>query len=65
MTAHQQLLTTDQTAEILDVHPATLATWRSEGRGPRYLKIGQRNVRYRSEDLERWLRAQERTGTRA
>ena len=64
MTTHQQLLTTDQTAEILDVHPATLATWRSEGQGPRYLKIGQRNVRYRSEDLERWLAAQERTGTR-
>ena len=64
MTAHQKLLTTDQTAEILDVHPATLAAWRSEGRGPRYLKI-ERNVRYRSEDLERWLRAQERTGTRA
>ena len=61
----QRLLTTDQAAGFLDVHPATLATWRSEGRGPRYLKVGERNVRYRRSELERWLKAHERTGTRA
>ena len=62
----QELITTDEAAKVLDVHPATLNTWRmTEGRGPRYLKVGQRNVRYRRSDLDRWLKAQERTGTRA
>ncbi len=64
MTTQQHLMTTDEAAEFLDIHPATLATWRSEGRGPRYLKVGERNVRYQQEELERWLKAQERTGTR-
>ena len=61
----QDLMTTDEAAEFLDLHPATMATWRmTEGRGPRYFKVGQRNVRYRRSELERWLKAQERTGTR-
>ena len=64
MTTQQHLMTTDEAAEFPDIHPATLATWRSEGRGPRYLKVGERNVRYQQEELERWLKAQERTGTR-
>lgn len=59
-----QLLTTAQAAEVLDVHPATLATWRTEGRGPRFIKIGERNVRYARSELEAWLDSQVRTGTR-
>ena len=62
----QDLMTTDEAAKFLDVHPATLATWRMiEGRGPRYLKVGERNVRYRRSELDRWLTARTRTGTRA
>ena len=61
----QDFMTTDEAARFLDVHPATLATWRMiEGRGPRYVKVGPRNVRYRRSELERWLKAHERTGTR-
>ncbi len=37
--------------------PSTLAHWRSEGRGPAYLKIGSR-VAYRGADLNAWLDAQ-------
>lgn len=35
---------------------STLAHWRSEGRGPAYIKIGSR-VAYRGTDLNRWLLA--------
>jgi predicted DNA-binding transcriptional regulator AlpA len=44
-------------AELLHVHLATLARWRSECRGPRYLKIGPQSVRYRPEDVREWLAA--------
>ena len=36
--------------------PSTLAHWRSEGRGPAYLKLGSR-VGYRGSDLNAWLAA--------
>ena len=36
---------------------STLASWRSEGRGPRYVKIGGR-VMYRGRDLNEWIEAQ-------
>jgi hypothetical protein len=32
----------EKTAEILDVVPGTLATWRSQGKGPKFRKIGRR-----------------------
>ena len=35
----------EDTAAILKVKPATLATWRSKGRGPRFRKPG-RTVEY-------------------
>lgn len=36
----------------------TLANWRSQGSGPKFLKIG-RHVRYRSADVEAWLSSRE------
>lgn len=45
-------------SEILALAPySTLAHWRSEGRGPAYIKIGAR-VAYRGSDLNNWLAAQ-------
>jgi transposase-like protein len=32
----------EDTAKILDVEPGTLATWRSQGKGPKFRKIGRR-----------------------
>ena len=57
------LLSTKELAEVLDVHTATLATWRHEGRGPQFVKIGS-NVRYRRSDVDHWLEAQTRSSTR-
>lgn len=44
-------------AEMLGLSRGTLANWRVEGRGPRYIKSGK-HVLYRVCDLEAWLEAQ-------
>lgn len=36
---------------------STLAHWRSEGRGPKFIKLGSK-VAYRGRDLNEWLAAQ-------
>lgn len=49
-----EIVKTDKAAEILGLSPATLACWRSIGKGPPFVKCGQA-VRYRLKDLELWL----------
>jgi hypothetical protein len=44
-------LTTKGAAARLLVAPATLANWRSQGRGPRYLRIGGK-ILYDNADLD-------------
>jgi predicted DNA-binding transcriptional regulator AlpA len=53
----QRLLTPAQVAEFYRVSVDTLAQWRSQRRGPRYIKIGNRLIRYRLSDLEMYLAA--------
>ena len=45
-----------QTAAALKVKPATLATWRSQGRGPKYRKAGRR-VEYTPRFIKEFLNA--------
>ena len=52
---HDRLLTTKEAAEFLGLHPVTLAAWRVARRGPRYVKLSARAVRYRLRDLELYL----------
>jgi len=49
------LLTPRQAAEFLGVPEGTLAQWRSQRRGPPFIKLELRLVRYRVLDLEAWL----------
>lgn len=49
-------MTEAELAERLQLSPATLTTWRSRGRGPRYMKPGGA-VRYRLEDVLTWEEA--------
>ncbi len=54
-----RMLTTEQAAGILNVHPSTLEKGRQshrKGLFPPYYKIGKA-VRYRLADLEAWLDA--------
>jgi excisionase family DNA binding protein len=48
------LLTPEELSERLRVPVATLYAWRYRGDGPRAVKVG-RHLRYRAEDVERWL----------
>jgi len=56
MSTHSKLLLTPkEAAEFLGIPPGTLAQWRSQRRGPPYIKLEERLVRYRHADLEEYL----------
>lgn len=57
------ITTRDLAARLYPASPRTIDRWRTEGRGPRYLKVGRR-VYYRLRDVEAWLDAQVRTHPR-
>lgn len=50
-----RLLTPKQAAEVLGVPEGTLAQWRSQRRGPAFIKLEGRLVRYRARDLEGYI----------
>jgi excisionase family DNA binding protein len=50
----EALLTEDQAARLLSVSPRTLQAWRSEDRGPPYVRVG-RSVRYLYAALLQWI----------
>ena len=56
------LLTTSDLALRLGLRPETITTWRHQGHGPRYVKLGRR-VLYRAEDVVAWIEANVRTST--
>ena len=64
-----KLLNTKEAAEYLGFSPATLHFWRSKARttgvskGPKYVKLGPKSVRYDEEDLAQWVE-QRRKDTR-
>lgn len=51
-------ITSQRLAEELGFRPQTLRRWRSEGRGPRYIRFGDARrgrVRYARRDVAEWL----------
>lgn len=48
------LLTTEQAARLLGVHPGTLSNWRLRQQGPAFVRVGSR-IRYRLADVESWI----------
>jgi len=48
------IIAEEELAAAIRVTVQTLATWRSEGRGPKYAKLG-RSVFYRVSDLHEWI----------
>lgn len=48
---YKLLLTTGDVSSILGVSISTLKRWRREGKGPRWVRIGKRAVRYRLGDV--------------
>lgn len=48
-------LTARQAAGVLGLAEQTLAVWRMEGGGPTWVKMGAKAVRYRAEDVRKWI----------
>lgn len=48
------LLTTADVAQRLDVHEVTVRKWRCDGTGPPYTRLGG-CVRYLRRDVEAWI----------
>jgi hypothetical protein len=57
----EELLAPAEVSGQTKIPEATLAQWRWQGLGPKYLKLGA-HVRYRRRDLESWLSENERGG---
>ena len=53
-----QLLTTEQAAEILNVPSATLRWWRHQQTGPRAFRLGARKIMYKRSDVIAWREEQ-------
>lgn len=52
-----QLLTPNELAARLKIHPVTLRRWRGTDRGPKWIKLGDRPgsaVRYELSEVEAW-----------
>lgn len=50
-----RLLLDHEAAELLRVAVGTLERWRRTGRGPKFIKLYGKGVRYRRRDLDEWL----------
>ena len=63
MTSTGPLLTPADIAAELSVTTGHLAQMRYLGTGPRYVKVSGRKVRYRRDDVDKWLEARSHTST--
>lgn len=61
----EPLLRTDKAAAALDMSPRSLEGMRLTGRGPRFVRISPRCVRYRPRDIESWVESRLRVSTSA
>lgn len=52
---HRPLATSREVAEYTGLTEAGLAQLRYTGRGPRFIKVTGRQVRYRWADIEEWI----------
>lgn len=57
MIDQQSTLTPIQAAKYLGISEGALRLWRSEGKGPRHFKAGEKLIRYRRADLDSWIEA--------
>jgi len=51
---HNNLLTPKQLAELFAVNENTIAQWRVQGNGPKFVKI-ERRIRYAATDVDHWM----------
>jgi predicted DNA-binding transcriptional regulator AlpA len=56
MTEDEELMTEEQVAKLLTVSVSTVKRLRVSGEGPRHIRISERVVRYRRQDVLDWMR---------
>ena len=52
---NNDLICTKAAAKLLGLSPQTLEKWRSQGRGPVFVRIGSKAIRYRCEALTQFI----------
>ncbi len=57
------LVRQEEAALVLGVTPRCLENWRHRGRGPKFIKVSARCIRYRISDLTQWIEQRVRTCT--
>lgn len=50
-----KLLDTNELSGMLGVTVNTLQIWRHQGKGPKYIKLSRRAVRYKEQDVRDWM----------
>ncbi len=58
-------LTPREAAAHLGVHVLSLARWRSQGRGPKWVQLSRRAVRYARSELDRYCAENTKQSTAA
>lgn len=56
-----EMLTTEQLAEMLQVHERHLRRMRADGSGPPFVAFGERTVRYPAADVAAWMAERSQT----
>ena len=62
-TSRNRLLKQSEVAEVLGVSPRSVEGWRLSGRGPRFVRLSSRAIRYRPEDVDAWIAERVRRST--
>jgi len=60
-----EYLSPREVAVLIRVNRSTLAKWRASGRGPRWIRVTPRMVRYSRAEVENFLTQRTRTSTAA
>lgn len=62
--ANQSLLLTEtEASKLIEFSTRTLQKWRVLGRGPKFVRVSARAIRYRREDIDAWIEASLRSST--
>ena len=49
------LLSTAEAAQLIGLDPKTLENWRALGKGVKFIRIGERAIRYRPQDVRAFI----------
>jgi len=58
------LIDTEELARRLGITKYGLRVWRREGKGPPFIKLSERVVRYEEADVEAWIAEQKAKGAK-